>query len=465
MTPPALNLYLFTWNLARNLVDPRQLAVNFFRAASTPASGSGSTSASSTTTTLPDVIVLSLQEIAPIAYAFLGGHLLDPYLSRIIDILPLAAKHHGASPDSYRHVLTKTLGLTAIMVFATPEAADRISWIQTAGVGVGLWDMGNKGAVGVRLGLRPEPDSDLQEDVELTFVAAHLAPMEPAVARRNEDWETIARNLVFQADADHAAAKAGEPAPLISKDFASSAATALHGIYSPTAHVFFAGDLNYRTSDTPPSPKDHHQFPQPDASPDSPLHYTHLLKSDQLAREKAAGRVLQGFIEEPITFPPTYKYSFRRRPLPPPPSETPSPEPELTTWPWAKHRFPSWCDRILFLSSSSPSNSSSGSTDDLPLHPHAYTALPVLLSSDHAPVALSLSLIPKPLTPPSDSSHPRNQPPFPLSPDWKQRREAARRKEIAVGVLSWLGLTWEGNGVLLAVVVGWVAVWGVLGSR
>ncbi|KAK8158540.1 Endonuclease/exonuclease/phosphatase [Phyllosticta citrichinensis] len=335
--------------------------------------------------------------------------------------------------------------------------------------------MGNKGAVGVRLGLRPAPETDLQDDVELTFVAAHLAPMEPAVARRKEDWEAIARNLVFEADAEHAAAKAGEPAvergardgddqqPLISKDYASSAATALHGIYSPTAHVFFAGDLNYRTSDTPPSPQDHHSFPQPEATPDSSLHYSHLLKSDQLAREKAAGRVFQGFAEEPITFPPTYKYSFSRRPVPPPPSDTPAPEPELTTWPWAKHRFPSWCDRILFLSSSSPSNDSSSS--DSPLQPQAYTSLPVLASSDHAPVALSLSLIPKPVTPPSDPAHPRNKPPFPLSPDWKQRRDAARRKEVVVGVLSWLALTWEGNGVLLAIVVGWAAVWGVLGSR
>lgn len=400
-----MNIYLLTWNLARNLVDPRQLAVDFFRAAATNNNSSSSSSSSSSTPVLPDVIVLSLQEIAPIAYAFLGGHQLDPYLSRIVETLPLAAQHHGAAPDLYRHVLTETLGLTAIMVFATPAAADRIASIQTAGVGVGLWDMGNKGAVGVRMALR-------RPELELTFVAAHLAPMEAAVARRNADWEAIARNLVFE-DSDD-----GED----SDDDDDKQ----HGIYSPTARVFVAGDLNYRTRDAPPSPTDHHTFPQADAPPDSPRHHSLWLKGDQLARERAAGRVLHGFDEEPVTFAPTYKISSRGG--------------------WAKHRFPSWCDRILFLE---------GSGADV----HAYTSLPALPSSDHAPVAMSLSLNPK--LPQSDPSHPRNRPPFPLNPDWRQRREAARRKEVVVGVLAWLGLTWEGNAVVVAVIVGWAAVYGV----
>jgi hypothetical protein len=54
--------------------------------------------------------------------------------------------------------------------------------------------------------------------------------------------------------------------------------------------------------------------------------------------------------------------------------------------------------------------------------------------------------------------------PFAIDPTWRSRRDAARRKEIVVGVLAYLGLTWEGNGMVLASVVGLVGAWVVLRS-
>lgn len=439
-------LYLVSFNLARALVDPHLLGQTLLDGLP-----KGSL--------LPDVIVCSLQEVSPIAYSFLGGSYLTPYFDRVATSVRVAARKHADDEDAYRLTILRNVGMTAIMVFAKPNVADRIRWIQTAGVGVGFMEMGNKGAVGVRLGLATHADSD--EEVEMTFVAAHLAPMEDDVQRRIQDWEYIVRNLVFEPAADHAASKTAgaraieaatsedaardEQEPLISASYASGPASALHGLYTPTSHIFFAGDLNFRTHDTGPSPSDHKTFPQPNHSTDSPNHYTQLLTTDQLNRERSAGRILQGFSELPITFPPTYKYSTHLRPDP---TSNPPPSPNQT-WAWAKHRWPSWCDRILFVP---PAPQPSDAFSFTPLN---YTSLPLLPSSDHQPVALALTLTTDaPLAPPKESDDVCRKPPFPLDQDWRTKRAAARRREVVVGVLAYLTLTWEGNAVLVAMVLG-----------
>ncbi|KAL1646514.1 hypothetical protein SLS58_003099 [Diplodia intermedia] len=451
-------LYLVTFNLARALVDPQLLGQTLLDGLPHRAP-------------LPDVIVCSLQEVSPVAYAFLGGSYLTPYFDRITKSVAIAARKHADDENAYRTVILRHVGMTAIVVFAKPDVAARIRWIQTAAVGVGFMETGHKGAVGVRLALATHADSD--DEVEMTFVAAHLAPMEDSVQRRLEDWEHIVRNLVFEPAADHAAsqvagaratasegdAQEGEQEPLISPSYASGPASALRGLYTPTSHVFFAGDLNFRTRDTCPAADDHRtRFPQPARPHDSPQHYSQLLATDQLNRERAAGRILQGFDELAIAFPPTYKYSTHLRPDP---ITDPTPSPEQS-WAWAKHRWPSWCDRILFLPPPLPQTSSSPS-----FSPLKYTSLPLLPSSDHQPVALALDLsADAPLAPPAKDADDdvRTRPPFPLNPDWRARRDAARRREIAFGVLAYLTWTYEGNVVLVALVVGALGVGAVARS-
>lgn len=58
-------LYLLSFNCARTLVDPQSLAPSFFDALPKGAP-------------LPDLVAISLQEIAPIAYSFLGGKMGRP---------------------------------------------------------------------------------------------------------------------------------------------------------------------------------------------------------------------------------------------------------------------------------------------------------------------------------------------------------------------------------------------------
>ncbi|OAL01115.1 inositol 5-phosphatase-like protein [Phaeosphaeriaceae sp. SRC1lsM3a] len=410
-----LDLYLLTFNCGRALVDPRSLANSFFDALPKGAP-------------VPDIVAVSLQEISPIAYSFLGGSYLKPYFDRITTTVHLAADLHSHGSEQLEHVATRSLGMTGLMIYAKPQVAQRIQWIQSAGAGVGFANMGNKGSVAMRVGISV---ADSTSTLNLTFAAAHLAPMESNISARNKDWENLVRNLVF-VSGDESAYSSSEEAPLLASSSAKTPSDH-DGLFSANSHVFFYGDLNYRTSDAPPGPDDHKTYPQPTASENSNQHYSHLLKQDQLSREKEANRTLHGLQEPKINFPPTYKYAL--------PKDANTARSTRTTddeWAWSKHRYPSWCDRILFSSSGSVSA----------LEPQIYTALPVQATSDHRPVALSLRVSENSSSQSIDDA----RSPFPLNPQWKSRRDAARRSEVIVGVLSYLTLTGKGNAILVAVI-------------
>ncbi|KAF2114059.1 Endonuclease/exonuclease/phosphatase [Lophiotrema nucula] len=409
-------LYLLTFNCARNLVNPETLAPPLFDALPSDAP-------------VPDILAISLQEIAPIAYSFLGGSFLTPYYDQLTATVQLAAKLRSHGNETLEHVATRSLGMTALMLFAKPQVAERIQWIQSAGAGVGVWNMGNKGAVAMRIGVSSRSTDEV---LPITFTAAHLAPMEGNVEARNEDWKNIVSNLVF-INNDSSGYSSAEEVPLLASP--AQPPPDDKGLFIDGSPVFFAGDLNYRTSDQPPNPKSHHSYPQPAQSDSSARHYSHLLKQDQLNREKEAHRTLHGLEELPVDFPPTYKYSTKE----PSPAQghkrTPSTQED--EWRWAKHRYPSWCDRILYLPASHSSRK---------LEAFKYTALPVQATSDHRPVALSVRL--------DEERVPVSRPfeaPFPINPDWRPRRDSARRLEVIVGILSYLALTKKGNAMIVAV--------------
>lgn len=435
-SPPPLELYILTFNCARTIVDPSQLAPHVFRALPKDAR-------------LPDMVMLSLQEVAPIAQSFLGGTHLTPYFDQFIATLNIAAKYRGDGSTKYRQLLTRNVGMTAIMLFARDEAAGRIRWIQTAGTGVGLWEMGNKGAVGIRLGYSQRHEEG--EEVELTLVAAHLAPMEYALSRRNEDWKNIVRRLIF-ANEDGGESQRGrrknassadfdERRPLLSGRRPRGREVSPCPLYSTRGHVFFAGDLNYRTSIISPGPDSYLSFPQPNATSADPTHMSKLFEKDQLSQVMKDGDAFHGFQEMPVTFPPTYKYEHTIEQDSE--SSTPAPNPQSSRepdrWYWAKHRFPSWCDRILYLPSAL-------------LQPQKYTALPLQLTSDHRPVALSVHIKLEPLQIPDSDA--RKHPPVNPDPEWRYRRNSARRFEILVGIAAYLVFTREGQAISVGVLGG-----------
>ncbi|KAL8855732.1 MAG: hypothetical protein Q9178_007653 [Gyalolechia marmorata] len=440
----ALNVLAITFNCARQLLQPDIFA----RRLSKELLGSPP----------PDIILLSLQEVAPIAYSFLGGSYLAHYLERFHHAIYLAGKALGGA--KYVQITTGNVGLTACMVFSLEEQRDNIQWVETGGVGVGLQEMGNKGAVGLRFGYAV-PDSDT---IELTFLAAHLAPMEEALQRRNEDWKNIVRGIVFTPATNKGSGTstkqqpAGEESEQLLANDPASTSREPHGLYTPTSHLILAGDLNYRTSSTKPRGAACLLFPKsnPDRHDNNQLNS--LLQNDQLSRELKAGRTCHGLHEAPIEFPPTYKYSKKAQML----AEK---EESMTTWDWAKHRWPSWCDRILYLDLPAWMGSD---TPGMRIEVKKYMALPLMPTSDHRPVILSMRIPLKAIPAPEEDSgeeNVRTNPPFDIDPRWRDRRTLARMKEIIVGVLAYLSLTWEGRSILLALIMGGFLGWYVVGEK
>ncbi|KAL8998101.1 MAG: hypothetical protein Q9169_002794 [Polycauliona sp. 2 TL-2023] len=437
-----ISLLVITFNCARELLQPDLFASRLSK-------------------TLPDsqrpvVVLLSLQEIAPIAYSFLGGSYLSPYFQRFRHAIDLVGKALGGG--EYVHFITRNVGMTACMVFVLEEHREKLQWLETGGVGVGLQQMGNKAAVGVRLRYAI-PHSD--DAVELSFLAAHLAPMEEALQRRNEDWKNIVRGLVFTPASVKETSKPPKPQasseenePLLHEDQASTSQDH-HGLYAPTSYLILAGDLNYRTSSTKPFKGAHAIFPQLNTGRQDNGNFYSLLHNDQLSRERKGNRTCHGLSEAPIHFPPTYKYSKKAQML----AEK---EEEMTTWDWAKHRWPSWCDRVLYL------DLPAWMTSEMPgvrIEVDQYTSLPLMPTSDHQPVIMTMKIPLRAIPAPEENGGEedvRINAPFDIDPRWRERRQAARRKEIVVGILAYLSLTWEGRSIILALIIGALLGWAVV---
>lgn len=330
--------------------------------------------------------------------------------------------------------------MTGIMVFA--RDAGSVKDLEHAGVGVGTREMGDKGAVGVRMKYLKDGEA-----TELTFVAAHLRAMEDAVEGRNQDWESIVRRMVFSSEAsERQIAGDGETQPLLSISPRDGS------IYKPTSHLFVAGDFNYRTSILKPAPEDYKKtFPQPQDEEGDAKHWKELLKNDQLTQEKAVGKTLHGLMEAEINFPPSYKYDLTKGKG----QEFLTPDEDITTWHWAAHRWPSWCDRVLWLDVPSWAKSKGKIT------PLKYIALPTLPTSDHRPVALSVTVPIGTIPSPDDSEQsddPRISPPYTIDINWKKRYEWARTYETLSGYVLYLTTTWEGG------ILGLACIAGVLGA-
>ncbi|EFR00607.1 hypothetical protein MGYG_03613 [Nannizzia gypsea CBS 118893] len=429
-----LNAYILTFNCARNTIDTHTFASHLF----------DGLSKDSDPVNYPEVLVLSLQEVAPIAYAFLGG----PFLEWYFDAFRLAVDLATPEDQRYQNVMTKNVGMTAIMVFVRDDFVDRIAWKEEAEVGVGVHQAGNKGAVGARIGYQVDYDSE--DQLALTFISLHLAPDESALERRNQDWKDICQRLVFTG-CDVAGQPVGpgaqhrqydeEGTPLIPSYRGTSGDS---GMYSLGTYLFVAGDVNYRTSHRDPQPGDISSFPQPTNDTSSRNHYMRLLAHDQLTKERLANRTMHHLSEQHIAFPPTYKYSLEAR-------QGSLHHPEAG-FKWAKNRWPSWCDRILYLENPYPGDQSSK------VQVHHYGILPLFQTSDHRAVVLSLS-VPLKAPPAIQDSifSPPFSPPFDIDPEWQSKRSLARKKEVAIGIMAYLALTWEGNGLILATILGLAA--------
>ena len=423
-----LSLYLITFNAGLALIDTTAFSHTLFSGLRTSAP--------------PDLVVLSIQEIAPLAYAFRGGDSLASYFSAYESALCRATDDRFGTQQNvkYERVCALNVGFTAMLLFTRKDWQGSIAWTETAGVGVGLQEMGNKGAVGVRLGLR----DGSQEGAVVTFVAAHLRHMEDAVERRNQDWQSICRGMVFERmdECRSSRDERDDTQPLLAssppRTDSSNPNDMPHTLFHPTSHVFVTGDLNYRTSSRAPNAGDPKGWPQPTTTLEHPHHYQILLAQDQLTRERKANRTLHNLSEAKVDFPPTYKYSsaaceHARAQQ----SGNKQAMGDDEVWLWAQNHWPSWCDRILYLAA-------------LPPKVHAYDALAIQPTSDHRPVALSCTISNQPI----DAKALDVESPFTIRSDWREARNAARRLEAIVGMAMYLGCTWEGEAMIVGSAVG-----------
>ncbi|KAI0838208.1 DNase I-like protein [Hypoxylon sp. FL0890] len=442
---PTLDVFILTFNAAKREINIPVFARHLYNAFGQNA------------TSLPELVVISLQEMAPLAKAFIGSYVLNPYFQRYESAVNIAAakfaaeeeRRHRRKDPPYTLVTTRNVGMTGIMLFARDPAA--VHYLQGTEVGFGAGDMANKGAVGLRMLYKKEQDGFIVASSELTFVSAHLAAMEWNLEKRNRNWESIVSGLVFEDPKKIAGRLPMERTLQDNDDFEASDALLQEGavekalqdisIYKPSSHLFVAGDLNYRLSKS--SPASDATFPE--INPESPNHYAHFLVRDQLTKEKAAGRTLHGLREAEIKFPPTYKLML---------SPKSRPDTELgrigdeeddmdqVEWSWALHRWPGWCDRILFLDVPPWAQEATGNAK---MQVTTYDAIPAVRSSDHRAVFLRLQvpMIEPDKLVPSESAFeaelskqpvdPRIKLPYPIDFQSWEHRAMVKKWECTIG--------------------------------
>jgi hypothetical protein len=443
--------------------------------------------------------------MAPLAKAFIGSSILNPYFSRYESALSLAASKFVSTTASqeeqqrlqqsknhkphYTLVTTKNVSMTALMLFARDPGSIRD--VKAAEVGFGAGDMANKGAVGlrVRYGKQGDAVGSDEKETELTFVGTHLQAMEWNLETRNRNWATIVSDLLFEDPKK--IIRSPKPQRRGETDDSEETETllgpeqtrnALHeiSVYKPGSHLFVSGDLNYRISAE--SPKSDSAFPSLD--PASPDYYPRFLSRDQLTAEKKAGRTLHGLSEAEITFPPTYKLKMLPRAVEEGEGQIgqiaeEEDEDQELQWKWASHRWPGWCDRVLYLDLP-PWLKKDHSEGKEGLQVKAYNALPALRTSDHRPVFLRLDvpvLTPEELAPKPDAERsigsgdedgnmidPRIKLPVEINVDSWEHRASRRQWEQAIGWSMLVSQSREAIAVFATVIVIGLGTWWYRGS-
>ena len=218
--------------------------------------------------------------------------------------------------STHSHVASSEFGATGIHCFVRNDLSRLISDVGTAHVPLGFMGACNKGAVAVQFSVSRNNTTPQH----FRFISAHFTSDEGRVMARDSDFHTVQNSL--------------GPGSRINE--------------------FWLGDFNYRVR----------------ASRDcvsrrllEEQYLAALLPCDELLQERDSGAAFEGFVECPIHFKPTYKWTMGQS--------------------YALRRVPSWTDRILFR------------TPDF--QPHNtfydyYDARPSLRLSDHQPVVLKLSL-------------------------------------------------------------------------
>lgn len=266
-------------------------------------------------------------------------------------------------PDSFQVISqNQLLGMMLVVVAATPIASQLSNpIIQTTGTGVfGIW--GNKGAVKIRVTLGADPSVGVK-GTDLVFVNCHLAAGEgkAGVERRLWEFSEIQKNL----NVPGLVGTNPKPEILFSGD--EVVVDDMSDTLPPSSEtpeneddalIFILGDLNYRVALDPEMVEEF--VGRQDIET--------VLNHDQLTQQIRERKVLTGFKENTIKFPPTYKYAVGT-------DKFDGSKPGNND----KARAPSYTDRIFYKPRSG-------------LEMTDYTSLMEYQISDHKPVVGSFEL-------------------------------------------------------------------------
>ncbi|XP_061071740.1 inositol polyphosphate 5-phosphatase K-like isoform X1 [Conger conger] len=231
-----------------------------------------------------------------------------------------------------------------LLVFCRYSHLPFVRGVQTQSTRTGLggyW--GNKGGISARMALFGHP---------VCFLNCHLPAHMQNTEQRMDDFDTILQQQQFEG-------------------------AATRGVLDHNV-VFWFGDLNFRIEGY-----DTHVVKS--AIDNNTLSF--LWERDQLNMVKHSARILEGFMEGPLQFPPTYKFDVGTH----------------TYDTSAKKRKPAWTDRILWrlraAASPGPSHNAAlqrGLTSWLSagvkVTQHAYRSHMGFTISDHKPVSAHFSL-------------------------------------------------------------------------
>ncbi|KAJ3148903.1 inositol polyphosphate 5-phosphatase [Geranomyces variabilis] len=232
---------------------------------------------------------------------------------------------------AYELIATRTLVGLHLALFARADIVHAVRGVE--GAEVAVYMSGAKGAVALACTVM---------GFSFCFVNAHLRAHEGAVATRNADWNRINDTL-----------------PLYGYSAADKRRRA-GGISERYDHVFWLGDLNYRTNLGGPQKVEWARSLLEKDEPDIGV----FIINDELRRAYHARQVFANYSEPRITFPPTFKLmpgvcsptAATTAPstptTPSPASSTPPslpPPPTSTLYDRSpKRRTPSYTDRILY---------------------------------------------------------------------------------------------------------------------
>lgn len=234
--------------------------------------------------------------------------------------------------ERYKLVHATSRGQMRLVIFVRDDAEKAISEIDSDSEATGVGNvMANKGGVCIAFKFW---------DTGLCFVNCHFAAHAGQCEARNSNYRQIAMQMQVG---------------LQSMD-----------ILNQFHHVFWLGDLNYRldfgTLDEKPMTPERTFW----ATVVKQIHankWKDLIQYDELRKEKGACRVLSGFKEGDITFPPTFKMQrdFLDH--------------------YDQKRMPGWCDRVLWKTLQG-------------CHSYliSYFSAPSILTSDHKPVGATFKL-------------------------------------------------------------------------